>query len=73
MFSVLSLNMSEGDLGLLLGEEPNALANRRIFSLSACIDLAWLKNKCLIKMISGLTFLKAQEAGLSIAVCGYRL
>lgn len=73
MFCVLPLNKSEADFGLLPGEEPNALSNGGRFCLSACKDLARLKNKCLVKMISSLTFLKAQETGLSIAVHGYRL
>lgn len=40
MFSVLLLNMSEDDIGLLLREEPNALANGGTFFLFAYIDLA---------------------------------
>lgn len=71
MFCVLPLNKSEADLGLLPGEEPNVLSNGGRFCLSACKDLAQLN--CLVKMISSLTFLKAQETGLSIAVHGYRL
>ena len=33
MLSVLPINMSAKDLGLFLGDEPNALASGRVFSL----------------------------------------
>lgn len=41
MLSILPINMSAKDLGLFLGDEPNALANGRVFfSPFALVDLA---------------------------------
>ena len=37
MLSVLPINMSAKDLGLFLGDEPNAGANGRAFSLPSLL------------------------------------